>query len=412
MFQPDQLTRLVPLVRQNNGKQHRTSTDHESNGHPSADGQQPAKPAGRGHSPSGVSNLNPVETLPDWGHPDQARTDEINPHHSDPISATELLAHDYLVKGGKYARPFITLAAYDALTGSQCTGPDGPQHVAEIPDAVLRVALSIEVFHKASLVHDDIEDDDAYRYGVPTLHRKLGIPTAINIGDYLIGLGYRLVGRETKTLGAEVACDILDFLADAHCRLSEGQGAELLWRDAHNRMLTPVDALRIYALKTAPAFEAALLCGLRCAGPLGPLQGPAKQLARHLGIAFQILNDLKDWHGDQDNKMAAGLDTLGGRPTILWALALQSMGSRQQEKLLQIIQTDDQPTDRVRQVRQIYLQTDVFQQARQLVTKYRQRAEAVANELEPESFRTLLHYLIHSVLDEADAMAPELVLPS
>ena len=60
---------------------------------------------------------------------------------------------------------------------------------------------------------------------------RYGVPTAINVGDYLIGLGYRLVSRESKTLGPDVVADILDCLADAHMRLSEGQGAELLWRD-------------------------------------------------------------------------------------------------------------------------------------------------------------------------------------
>ena len=230
---------------------------------------------------------------------------------SNPIAGTEALAHDFLAKGGKYARPFITLAAYDAMTGAKGVTPDGEKHLAEIPDAVRRVALSIETFHKASLVHDDIEDDDDFRYGEPAIHRSHGIPTAVNVGDYLIGLGYRLVSREVGSLGGEVAGEIVDRLADAHLRLSEGQGAELLWRDAGDKQLSPLEALQIYALKTAPAFEAALLCGLRCAGPLGDLETPMKQFAKHLGIAFQILNDLKDWQGDQDNKLAAGLDTLG-----------------------------------------------------------------------------------------------------
>jgi hypothetical protein len=72
-------------------------------------------------------------------------------------------------------------------------------------------------------------------------------------------MGYRLVSREARSLGPEVASDILDCLADAHTRLSEGQGAELLWRDALDKRLTPLDALKIYALKTSPAFEAALV---------------------------------------------------------------------------------------------------------------------------------------------------------
>ena len=224
----------------------------------------------------------------------------------DPIAGTEALAYDFLSKGGKHSRPFITLAVYDALTGGRATLPDGLRHVAEFPDAVRRTAMSIETFHKASLVHDDIEDDDEFRYGDKTLHRRYGTPIAINVGDYLIGLGYRLVSREAPQLGPAVAVDILDCLAKAHTRLSEGQGAELLWRDSRNKRLHSLDALKIYALKTAPAFEAALYAGLRLAGPADSYVEPIKQFARNLGIAFQILNDLNDWLGDRVNKLAAG----------------------------------------------------------------------------------------------------------
>src|SRR5262249_61934610 len=117
-----------------------------------------------------------------------------------------------------------------------------------------------------ALVHDEIEDDAPSRYGRETLHRRHGFSTAINVGDYLIGLGYRLVGRDRKELGGECAADILNRLSEAHVKLSEGQGAELLWRDAGDKSLTALDALKIYALKTAPAFEAALYAGVRLAG--------------------------------------------------------------------------------------------------------------------------------------------------
>lgn len=170
---------------------------------------------------------------------------------NDPIAATEALAFDFVQRGGKYSRPFITLAAYDAMTGGQGTTNVGPERITKFTDAVRRAAVSIEMFHKASLVHDDIEDDDGFRYGQPTMHRRFGLPTAINVGDYMIGLGYRLVSRETATLGPGCAADILDCLANAHIRLAEGQGAELLSRNAGNRRLTPLDALKIYALKTA-----------------------------------------------------------------------------------------------------------------------------------------------------------------
>ena len=157
---------------------------------------------------------------------------------TDPLVLHESIAYDFLASGGKRSRPLITLAAYDALMGGKGTlSEDG----LNLSDSVRRTALAIETFHKASLVHDDIEDDDAYRYGAPTLHREHGIGTAINVGDYLIGLGYRLVSRERKVLGGDCAADILDKLADSHLKLSEGQGAELLWRDAGEKTLTPLD---------------------------------------------------------------------------------------------------------------------------------------------------------------------------
>ncbi len=115
----------------------------------------------------------------------------------DPVAGTEAIAYEFLCKGGKYSRPFITLAVHDAVTGGRGSRPGGYRHLARLPLAIKRAALSIEVFHKASLVHDDIEDDDLYRYGEPTLHRRFGTPVAINVGDYLIGLGYRLVSRES-----------------------------------------------------------------------------------------------------------------------------------------------------------------------------------------------------------------------
>jgi len=123
----------------------------------------------------------------------------------DPLAATEAIAYDFLAKGGKYSRPFITLAAYDALMGGKCSRPaDAERECRRLSDTVRRAAISIESFHKASLVHDDIQDSDEFRYGRPTLHIAHGVPTAINVGDFLIGLGYRLVSRDTESLGARL----------------------------------------------------------------------------------------------------------------------------------------------------------------------------------------------------------------
>ncbi|PQO28338.1 polyprenyl synthetase family protein [Blastopirellula marina] len=331
----------------------------------------------------------------------------------DPIGATEQLAIDFIGRGGKYSRPFTTLAVYDSLTGGHGTSANGAAHVAEYSDAVKRGALAIETFHKASLVHDDIEDDDEYRYGEPTIHRQFGVSTGINLGDYMIGLGYRLVSREVKTLGADVVAKIVDHLAEAHMRLSEGQGAELLWRDSTSKELTPIDALKIYALKTSPAFEAALHCGIALAKTTEEYRDEMRKFARHVGVAFQILNDLKDWLGDSDNKLSAGNDIIGGRPTVLWALALQSLNEDRKAELIQVANAPDLTAhSKIQRVRTLYLEGGVFEAAEQLVEKYRAKAEEIADGIEPEAFRRLLYYLVDSILETTDNHKPTILIPT
>ncbi|MBI2805916.1 MAG: polyprenyl synthetase family protein [Planctomycetes bacterium] len=319
----------------------------------------------------------------------------------DPLQQHEAIAYDWLMQGGKRSRPFITLAAYDALKGGKGTlSADG----VDLSDPVKRAALAIETFHKASLVHDDIEDDDSYRYGQATLHRQYGIGTAINVGDYLIGLGYRLVSRERKVIGSDAAADILDKLADAHLKLSEGQGAELLWRDAKDKQITALDAMKIYALKTSPAFEAALYSGIRLAGPVEAYEKMITDFSRHLGVAFQILNDLKDWQGDSDNKLVAGQDVLSGRPTLLLALALETLTGGDREELLTIAQGEHprQSQNLLPRVKQLFTKADIFEKAEKLVEKYRARTEAIADAVEPTELRELLYYLVDTVLDHPE----------
>ena len=327
---------------------------------------------------------------------------------SDPIAATERIAHDFLSAGGKHSRPFITLAAYDAVQGGAATVAKGAEVVANYSDAIRRAAMSIETFHKASLVHDDIQDGDRYRYGDESLHVKYGIPTAINVGDYLIGLGYRLVSGDRVELGHETAADILDCLADAHQRLSEGQGAELIWRDASDKCLKPIDALKVYALKTAPAFEAAFYTGLRLAGPADEYRQPVRQFARNLGVAFQILNDLKDWEQDDDNKRAIGTDLLAGRPTVLWALALAGLNEDQKQELLDLVAADCPlpPEQRLMRARHLYFEAGVFEKAYRLVDKHQQKAEEIADDVKPDELRRLMYYLADTVLDRTAEVKP------
>lgn len=333
--------------------------------------------------------------------PGAAEGNGRGPAGADPVAATEAIAHDFLRRGGKHFRPFITLAAYDAMADRHGNGRNGDSGTAEFPEAVKRIALAIEVFHKASLVHDDIEDDDPFRYGLPAIHRTHGVPTAINVGDYLIGLGYRLVAAERKGLSGDVVADIMACLAEAHTKLCEGQGAELAWREAADKRLAPLEALKIYALKTAPAFEAALYAGMRLAGPAAALADPAARFARHLGIAYQVLNDLEDWRDQQPNKRTTGTDVFAGRPTALWAFALESLPPADRDRLQRLVsEPAGSPATILEEVRGLYDRAGVFDKASRLIAKHRQRAHDVAETLPHDALAHLFHYLADTILQQ------------
>lgn len=315
-----------------------------------------------------------------------------------PVACTEEIAYDWLKNGGKRFRPFMTLAAWYAASGKGVLTTGDP--TPEIPDGVARVAMAIEAFHKASLVHDDIQDNDQYRYGKETLHRRYGSGQAINIGDYLIGIGYRLI-HAARDLDSNAALDVLNSMSTAHIRLCDGQGAEMAFQEKPDWNLTPLDALQIYSLKTSPAFEAALYAGLRMAGhPLATTDVIA-QFCRHTGVAFQILNDLKDWQGDTDNKLVAGQDGMALRPTILLALAMKDGSDEQKRELKDLLTNSADATNRharLEKVRSIFQACDVFEKAEILVERTREKAESIVEAIEDVNVRDLLRFFTETIL--------------
>lgn len=331
-----------------------------------------------------------------------------------PLGKTEAIAYDWLKHGGKRFRPFITLAAYNALNKNQASTTDMDQQEQNYPLGVQKAAMAIEVFHKASLIHDDIEDDDQYRYGQETLHRQHGTGMAINIGDYLIGIGYRLLNEARADIGAEAASDLVEKMAAAHIKLCEGQGAEMSWQDSQSFELAPLDALQIYALKTSPAFEAALYAGIRMTGSVGEYEELISSFSRHIGVGFQILNDLKDWQGDDNNKLITGQDALAMRPTLLLALALQTADDHQKADLKDILLGNPSDGLRIGRLRKIYQDCDVFTKAEALVDKSRARAEELAESVDNEDFKQLLKFFCETVLAEETPEAkpePNVLMP-
>jgi geranylgeranyl diphosphate synthase type II len=316
-------------------------------------------------------------------------------HALEALAHTDTVARQFLETGGKRLRPFITLAAYAVgKHGAEALDPAAP--VSElIPDSVRCLALAFEALHKASLVHDDIEDRDAFRYGEPTLHRTHGVEAAINVGDYLVGLGYRLVAAQAPSLGAECVADVLQLLSSAHLEMCSGQGAELLWTRNAPGPLRAVDALQIAALKTAPAFAVALYGGLRAAG-VNVDEDRLRQFSAYVGEGFQIADDLDDWE-DADDEARLGQDALAGRPTILRALAHEAGGGAQLTRL-EAERTSDAEESAIRAVRDLYRALGVFERAAALYEGLRRRALQLAGEMADGDLQALFTFLVRIVL--------------
>jgi len=196
-----------------------------------------------------------------------------------PSTETERIAIDWLLKEGKRWRPYLLACTYSALN----------EGTVNLPDDVRRLALAVECFHKASLVHDDIEDHDDLRYGEPTLHKQYGIPVAINTGDLLVGEGYRWIASVENR-----AADLLRIAAENHRILCIGQGEELRGI-AQNNSFTTSETIEIFRRKTAPAFGVALQLGAVAAGADTDLLATLQSFSESLGIAYQIHDDLEEY---------------------------------------------------------------------------------------------------------------------
>ncbi len=235
--------------------------------------------------------LHEIDPMPDYSRIDLATLrDEVQQWFAPaslhrlvgkPECETERYALDWLAEGGKRWRPLLTVAAYLAITGKR---------VVE-SDALRKLAVAVECFHKASLAHDDIEDDESERYGVPTLHHRFDLSIALNIGDYLQGEGYRLLAE--AGFNPDRTAAMIASAARGHCELSLGQGEELRLR-FENAKPDFAGAIDIMRQKTAPAFSVALLIGAQAAGADSATCAALQLYSRHLGTAYQVRDDLQD----------------------------------------------------------------------------------------------------------------------
>ena len=206
--------------------------------------------------------------------------ENLNKYFNGKPNKTREMAISSMLQGGQRMRPVLTAMAYSAYA------EDYDEDVLSI------LTLVIESFHKASLIHDDIEDQDDYRYEKETLHKTHGIPLAINTGDYLIGKGYELLAAlPVKT---EVLKQALKLVASAHVSLSVGQGDDLL-NERNHEIIQLDELLEIFRQKTGSAVKVAVLLGSVIGEADENEQKILADFADCFGIAYQIRDDLNEY---------------------------------------------------------------------------------------------------------------------
>jgi geranylgeranyl pyrophosphate synthase len=301
-----------------------------------------------------------------------------------PGSETERIARQWLTRGGKRWRPFLSVCVWKALHDAA----DGASPAGDFPADLRRLAVAVECFHKASLVHDDIEDGDGLRYGEPTLHETYGVPIALNVGDFLVGEGYRLIGLCDVAPENRVA--MLQAASAGHRALCLGQGAELAWMRSP-QPLHPGQVLDIFRQKTAPAFEVALRLGAAYAGADADLGAIIGRYSEALGIAYQIGDDLDDSQGQADDLAAM-------RPSLPLALLSERVSTKAVEHAVVEQMWRRTATAQQRQrVAELLKEYDVHRRARDLLEAYKEESVRSLAALHNASLKGLLRRVISKI---------------
>lgn len=223
------------------------------------------------------ASQKPHDRLGDWLAGDMAAVnalirDRMASEHAPRIP--EVTAH-LVEAGGKRLRPMLTLAA------ARLCGYDGPYHI--------HLAATVEFIHTATLLHDDVVDESRQRRGRPTANLLWDNKSSVLVGDYLFARSFQLM-TETGNLR------VLSILSNASAVIAEG---EVLQLTAAQDLRTDESIyLKVIRGKTAALFSAATEVGGVIAGAAEPQVRALFDYGDALGIAFQIVDDLLDYGGN------------------------------------------------------------------------------------------------------------------
>jgi geranylgeranyl diphosphate synthase, type II len=232
---------------------------------------------------------------------------------------------DYPMRGGKALRPALSIAT--------CLGLGG--HL----EAILPTAATLELYHNAFLIHDDIEDESWWRRGKPTLHIDHGVPIAVNVGDAMLSLSLQPLLDNVERVGLGPALRILRAVAKMTRLTVDGQALELEWVRNNIWRLDDDDYLTMVELKTSwYSFITPLQAGAIAAGAGPERLPPLESLGRHLGAAFQITDDLLNLRADpEEYGKEIGGDLWEGKRTLMLLHTLRCAEPDDRERAVRIL---------------------------------------------------------------------------
>jgi len=271
-----------------------------------------------------------------------------NPHSLyDPVCYT-------LSLGGKRIRPYFTLSACGICGGS-------------IKEAV-PAAIAIELLHNFTLLHDDIMDSASTRRGKPSVFKKWDASTAILSGDamYAWAFGQLQYYGKSEQFSKEQYCSILDIFLDSAKTVCEGQASDLEFEDETTVSLD--DYLNMIHGKTAALITGAFMMGGTASGASADKIERLKSTGKHVGIGFQIQDDLLDVVADPEKfGKTLGGDILEGKKTYLSILSLKQAGPDNRDRLEHIFNNENLSANDVNEVIDIYRQLGIIEKAKETI---------------------------------------------
>ena len=223
-----------------------------------------------------------------------------------------------IVNGGKRLRPYMVLKSCEILKG-------------KVQNA-MPAASAVEMIHNFTLVHDDIMDNDEMRHGVPTVHKKFGLPIAILAGDVLFSKAYQLIS--TSNLNPKSSTTLVSKLAQACIDVCEGQLLDIKMASS-KKIPSQADYIKMIEKKTAALFDVSCAMGAICASGKSNDVSNLSSFGKNLGIAFQITDDLIGVMGDPKlTKKPVGNDLREGKKSLPIVLAITKSKGNEKKMIL------------------------------------------------------------------------------